>query len=1205
MTTQPGPTSASMDVPHSQNTAPVLEFRCLYTADIRRKQQKRWQDGRLRFHTFNKRVMVYDEKSNFVGDTHWKGSHFEEGEELELERGGILVEVGECIGKRDQDLTELVDKRIKDREERVAAKVAASPSATMYRGQSTPTESALLRPKPLNAMLTPTGHYGRAVMPNTSPFEERQATKRDESEPPAKKRRQNDMTSSKNGYAQNLMGAPLSLGSAKPSSTPTIRYEPFKARSVHSSCSEAIDLTLDEEEERRASDLRRKVAQEQKAAIERPSPRQKKTKRSPPAKSGYASNLTGTPLMLSSSVVRPPAKVTTSRASIQQHDHEGGDSDSEDDEWKASDIQRNIAQEQRAAIERSPPRQKKSRRPPPAKSGYASNLTGTPLMLSGSGVVLSTKSVLPKAPVQQYDLSNGSSNSESESSMRVESVPRPGAQLSRKTAVPQPRKDNFEHFSEAADSSENAMPSSKVANIVQEVRASSPQARNLFEEDSPAEEDIIIDDEPLPRSIVTIPSEKSKEKLSNKRRSEQESSIIDLDPSPKKLSRVKKRQKEMPATKATRPSKATPNAQSRSSSLQDVETGTLDLHHAGSFSTSAIQESSAIEPTPDRPRSALRIKSRPARQMLMLMSRPSSRPTASNTSFDSSRPNVRTESKTADAPKEVELSQATIQLNAFCENQQAELEARLRRIESKTVVRHVEEEDEDEGLDHQMIDVLLTQKTLPGKLQEKPIRSVSSKRSLVQGRQSREIAAETIAGKPSSTSSEPCNPDQMHGSSQSNQVLISSAATEMQEQHNRHTEPPIPAPSVNRLSNQKNHISEPAMSSQAKDKNDPAAQPRREATVRASESSERSMKIGNEEAVLTRESLPLERSNSVKSPPTEPQRLPAKSCEIENLTISEEPLNVELCTSDAVLSKEPFPRSIVMEKLPPTQFKPNSINTSSSPPIKEPNQTTPAAPAAPIIHHSPKSKNPLPHSPDLTKTPCSSMQSSTARFLAMISPSPAKNVPSIFGSPQQKVPLVESIFGPSRSSEDEQKHLITNERQPNVHEDLAEKPIAITKSFSAVEGTLHDKSGPDAGQGVGFSSAGGGAGVARSLGMSLSTSDLAAADSFVKPRVRMGMGMGMGIGAPRARLANPATRGKPLHTVAASTVESLSTMSTSTSMPPPPLVAKTAGLLRIERERELEGEKERNEPLPAVPLDGPWSREAWDLFGWHGPGVST
>src|ERR1700721_1054828 len=114
--------TASMAIPQTQNTAPVLEFRCLYTHDLRRKQ-KRWQDGRLKFHTFNKRVMVYDERFNFVGDTHWREDYkFDDGEELELERGGIMVEVADFVGRKDQDLSELLDKRLKEGKARVAAK---------------------------------------------------------------------------------------------------------------------------------------------------------------------------------------------------------------------------------------------------------------------------------------------------------------------------------------------------------------------------------------------------------------------------------------------------------------------------------------------------------------------------------------------------------------------------------------------------------------------------------------------------------------------------------------------------------------------------------------------------------------------------------------------------------------------------------------------------------------------------------------------------------------------------------------------------------------------------------------------------------------------------------------------------------------------------------------------------------------------------
>ena len=86
---------ASLSIPSTQNTAPVLEFRCLYTHDLRRKL-KRWQDGFLRFHTFNRRIMVYDVPRNFVGDTHWREkTELADGDELELETGGVLVQVGE------------------------------------------------------------------------------------------------------------------------------------------------------------------------------------------------------------------------------------------------------------------------------------------------------------------------------------------------------------------------------------------------------------------------------------------------------------------------------------------------------------------------------------------------------------------------------------------------------------------------------------------------------------------------------------------------------------------------------------------------------------------------------------------------------------------------------------------------------------------------------------------------------------------------------------------------------------------------------------------------------------------------------------------------------------------------------------------------------------------------------------------------------
>jgi hypothetical protein len=280
----------SLEVPPTQSTAPVFEYRCLYTADIRRKQ-KRWQDGQLKFHTFNNRVMVYDERSNFVGDTHWREDELNEGAELELERRGILVEVGECTGQRNQDVSELVDKPRQEKEHRAASRAVASPVA---RHPSTPAGSELLRPKPLNQMLTPSGHYGRAVIPKISPFQEkqRQASRlTDESERPAKRCRQTEDIPSKSGYAQNLMGASLDLSSSRPPSTATIRYEPLKLKSsVVPKTDNSIDLT-------EASDNEHSVHVQQDGA--RPTNIQKREKRPPVRKNSYASNLTGAALSLS------------------------------------------------------------------------------------------------------------------------------------------------------------------------------------------------------------------------------------------------------------------------------------------------------------------------------------------------------------------------------------------------------------------------------------------------------------------------------------------------------------------------------------------------------------------------------------------------------------------------------------------------------------------------------------------------------------------------------------------------------------------------------------------------------------------------------------------------------------------------------------------------------------------------------------------
>jgi hypothetical protein len=224
------------------------------------------------------------------------------------------------VGKRDQDLFELVDKRVKEREERLAARIGSSPSkppGSLIRPQGTAAQSAVgslmpvatfnLRPTPLNAVIgNHKGHYGRAVVPTNSPFEERQRLindKRDENahDRPAKRRKQNESPPSKNGYAQNLMGATLTLGSAKPPSNATIRYESFRIKpSIQPSPAFTIDLTNVEDKQVEDVEMGRAGINGRRCSAEKPSTIQKpKLQRSPPARSGYASNLSGAALTLS------------------------------------------------------------------------------------------------------------------------------------------------------------------------------------------------------------------------------------------------------------------------------------------------------------------------------------------------------------------------------------------------------------------------------------------------------------------------------------------------------------------------------------------------------------------------------------------------------------------------------------------------------------------------------------------------------------------------------------------------------------------------------------------------------------------------------------------------------------------------------------------------------------------------------------------
>ncbi|KAL4913856.1 hypothetical protein BDW62DRAFT_156351 [Aspergillus aurantiobrunneus] len=106
LSTAATPRSSNLTVPATQNTAPVIKFRCLFTHDMRRKA-KRWQDGFLRYHTFNKRVMVYDNTGYFIGDLHWRAPEgIQDGDEVELDKG-VLIQVCEPLERTETDISSL------------------------------------------------------------------------------------------------------------------------------------------------------------------------------------------------------------------------------------------------------------------------------------------------------------------------------------------------------------------------------------------------------------------------------------------------------------------------------------------------------------------------------------------------------------------------------------------------------------------------------------------------------------------------------------------------------------------------------------------------------------------------------------------------------------------------------------------------------------------------------------------------------------------------------------------------------------------------------------------------------------------------------------------------------------------------------------------------------------------------------------------
>jgi hypothetical protein len=80
--------------------AEVHEFDAMWTTQIIQKLKK-WNDGVLRFHAFNRRAMLYDESGGFVDDAYLNKRMVEEGDEFRFERVLVSVDAKKRVVERD------------------------------------------------------------------------------------------------------------------------------------------------------------------------------------------------------------------------------------------------------------------------------------------------------------------------------------------------------------------------------------------------------------------------------------------------------------------------------------------------------------------------------------------------------------------------------------------------------------------------------------------------------------------------------------------------------------------------------------------------------------------------------------------------------------------------------------------------------------------------------------------------------------------------------------------------------------------------------------------------------------------------------------------------------------------------------------------------------------------------------------------------
>ncbi|KAJ6257469.1 hypothetical protein Dda_7254 [Drechslerella dactyloides] len=134
-------------IPPTSQSAPIDEFVILWTAD-KHKKLKKWHDGYLRYHTFNRRLMVYDHLNNKVCDKFLpEDEPMDVGDELVFESHLITIE--DVKGRQSQDLRPLFEKTVDRRRARSTTATPMRAGTEAPNGQSpTPTLLRTIQSRP-------------------------------------------------------------------------------------------------------------------------------------------------------------------------------------------------------------------------------------------------------------------------------------------------------------------------------------------------------------------------------------------------------------------------------------------------------------------------------------------------------------------------------------------------------------------------------------------------------------------------------------------------------------------------------------------------------------------------------------------------------------------------------------------------------------------------------------------------------------------------------------------------------------------------------------------------------------------------------------------------------------------------------------------------------------------------------------------------